>query len=66
MKIVEAIAKVLAFRTLPTTLLVVLVYAVLFGAVLFGDQVSDVPKNEKGLDLAQAYADLHHVRSLAA
>ncbi|KAJ7749539.1 hypothetical protein DFH07DRAFT_828727 [Mycena maculata] len=61
MKIVEGIAKVLAFRTLPTTVLVVLVYGALFGAILYGDQLPDVPKNENGLDLAQAYADLHHI-----
>ncbi|KAJ6618853.1 hypothetical protein B0H10DRAFT_1794655 [Mycena sp. CBHHK59/15] len=61
MQIVEGIAKVIAFRTLPTTILVILVYAVLFGAVWYGDQVPGVPKNQKGLDLAQAYADLHHI-----
>ncbi|KAJ7481173.1 putative zinc metalloprotease [Mycena galericulata] len=60
MKIVEAIAKVLAFRTLPTTVLVVLVYGVLFGGVLIRDRVPDVPKNQKGLDLAKAYEDLHY------
>ncbi|KAJ7685578.1 hypothetical protein DFH06DRAFT_46853 [Mycena polygramma] len=61
MQIVEGIAKVLAFRTLPTTVLAVLVYVVLFSAVLVGDRVPKVPKDQKGLDLAQAYADLHHI-----
>ncbi|KAJ7137774.1 hypothetical protein C8R44DRAFT_660823 [Mycena epipterygia] len=61
MQIVEGIAKVFAFRTIPTTVLTVLVYGVLFGAVLFGDRVPEVPKNQQGLDLAQAYADLHHI-----
>ncbi|KAJ6531240.1 hypothetical protein B0H19DRAFT_1006053 [Mycena capillaripes] len=61
MQLVEGIAKVLAFRTFPTTVLAVLVYVILFGAVLFGDQVPKVPKDQKGLDLAQAYADLHHI-----
>ncbi|KAJ7161515.1 hypothetical protein C8R43DRAFT_337223 [Mycena crocata] len=61
MQIMETIAKVLAFRTLPTTVLVLVVYAGLFGAVLFGNQVAEVPKNQNGLDLAQAYADLHHI-----
>jgi hypothetical protein len=62
MQIVEGIAKVLAFRTLPTTVLVVAIYTAIFGAVLYGDRVAKVPKNQKGLNLAQAYADLHHVR----
>ncbi|KAJ7085689.1 hypothetical protein B0H15DRAFT_845959 [Mycena belliarum] len=61
MQIVEGIAKVLAFRTLPTTVLVFLVYGVLFGAVLYGDRLAEVPKNQNGLDLTQAYADLHHI-----
>ncbi|KAJ6525496.1 putative zinc metalloprotease [Mycena vulgaris] len=61
MQIVEGIAKVLAFRTLPTTVLVVLAYLLLLGAVLFGDRLAEVPKNQNGLDLAQAYADLHHI-----
>ncbi|KAF7337950.1 Peptide hydrolase [Mycena venus] len=61
MQIVEGIAKVFAFRTLPTTVLAVVVYIVLYGAVQYGDRVPKVPKNQKGLDLAQAYADLHHI-----
>ncbi|KAJ7461532.1 putative zinc metalloprotease [Mycena latifolia] len=61
MQIVEGIAKVFAFRTLPTTILVVLVYGVLFGAVFLGNRLADVPENQNGLDLAQAYADLHHI-----
>ncbi|KAJ7681779.1 hypothetical protein B0H17DRAFT_942691 [Mycena rosella] len=77
MQIVEGIAKVLglfrpasesnskqvlAFRTLPTTVLVILVYGILFCTVLFGDRLAAVPTPSKqnGLDLAQAYADLHH------
>ncbi|KAJ7864816.1 putative zinc metalloprotease [Mycena olivaceomarginata] len=61
MTLVEGIAKVFAFRTLPATVLAVLVYLVLFGAVQYGDRVPKVPKNQKGLDLAQAYADLHRI-----
>jgi acetylornithine deacetylase/succinyl-diaminopimelate desuccinylase-like protein len=61
MTLVEGIAKVFAFRTLPATVLAVLVYLVLFGAVQYGDRVPKVPKNQKGLDLAQAYADLHQI-----
>jgi hypothetical protein len=61
MKIVEGIAKVFAFRTYPTTVLALLVYVALFGAVQFGDRVPEVPKNQKGLDLARAYADLHEI-----
>ncbi|KAK7038111.1 peptide hydrolase [Favolaschia claudopus] len=61
MQIVEAIAKVFAFRTLPTTILVVAVYLVLFASVRYGDRVPAVPKNQNGLNLTQAYADLHHI-----
>ena len=58
MQIVEGIAKVLAFRTLPTTVLVVAIYTVIFGAVLYGDRVAKVPKNQKGLDLAVGACEL--------
>ncbi|KAJ7172060.1 hypothetical protein C8R46DRAFT_1084697 [Mycena filopes] len=61
MQLVEGIATVFAFRTLPTTVLALFLYAVVFGAVLWGDAVPRVPKDQKGLDLAQAYADLHHI-----
>ncbi|KAJ7256460.1 hypothetical protein B0H12DRAFT_1015855 [Mycena haematopus] len=61
MQIVEGIAKVFAFRTYPVTILAVLAYLVLFGAVHYGDRVPEVPKEQNGLDLAQAYADLHQI-----
>ncbi|KAF8205720.1 hypothetical protein K438DRAFT_520214 [Mycena galopus ATCC 62051] len=61
MQLVEGIAKVFAFRTFPVTILAVLAYVVLFGAVNYGDRVPIVPKDQQGLDLAQAYADLHQI-----
>ncbi|KAJ7217125.1 putative zinc metalloprotease [Mycena pura] len=61
MQILEGVAKVLAFRTLPTTVLTALVYVALFAAVLFTDRVPGAPKNQRGLDLTQAYADLHQI-----
>ncbi|KAJ6581062.1 hypothetical protein B0H19DRAFT_1017641 [Mycena capillaripes] len=61
MQIGRGIANVLAFRTFPTTVLVIFVYVVLFGAVLLGDRVPEVPKDQNGLNLAQAYTDLHHI-----
>ncbi|KAJ7766790.1 hypothetical protein B0H16DRAFT_1522499 [Mycena metata] len=61
MQLVERFATVFAFRTLPTTFLALLLYAVVFGAVLFGDIVPKVPKDQKGLDLTEAYADLHQI-----
>ncbi|KAJ7074088.1 hypothetical protein C8F01DRAFT_1099195 [Mycena amicta] len=61
MQIVEGIARIFAFRTLPTTVLSVAVYAALLFAILYTDDVPAVPKNQQGLDLTQAYADLHHI-----
>ncbi|KAF7363856.1 Peptide hydrolase [Mycena sanguinolenta] len=63
MQIVEGAAKVLGFRAFPVTILAVLVYVVLFGAVHYGDRVPAVPslKDQHGLDLPGAYADLHRI-----
>ncbi|KAJ6502078.1 putative zinc metalloprotease [Mycena sanguinolenta] len=63
MQIVESIAKVFAFRSLPVTILAVLVYSILFIAVHHGDRVPEVPslKDQHGLDLPAAYADLHRI-----
>ncbi|KAF7295517.1 Peptide hydrolase [Mycena indigotica] len=61
MQIVEAIARVLAFRTLPTTVLTITLYAALFLAILYTDEVPAVPKDQRGLNLTEAYADLHHI-----
>ncbi|KAF7322407.1 Peptide hydrolase [Mycena chlorophos] len=63
MQIVEGIARALGFRTLPTTVLTVAVYAALLSAVIYTDDVPSVPppKGQHGLNLTQAYADLHEI-----
>jgi len=58
----QSISTVLGFRTVPTTILLILVYAAVFSTVLVTDELPDVPKDQGGLDLDQAYADLHQVR----
>lgn len=64
MKLVEALSAVLAFRSIPTTILLLLFYLTVFGSVFITDNLPAVPKNTRGLDLAQAYSDLHQVRLL--
>ncbi len=46
---------------MPTTVLVVLIYLATFISVLVTDQLANVPKNQRGLNLDEAYADLHQV-----
>jgi hypothetical protein len=58
----HSISTVLGFRTVPTTILLILVYAAVFSTVLVTDELPDVPKDQGGLDLDRAYADLHQVR----
>lgn len=62
MKFWAAISAVLGFRSIPTTVLLVLVYAAVFTTVLVTDELPDVPKNQGGLNISQAYADLYQVR----
>jgi hypothetical protein len=57
----HSVSTVLGFRTIPTTILLILVYAAVFSTVLVTDELPDVPKDQSGLDLDQAYADLHQV-----
>ena len=61
MKFWDAISSVLCFRSIPTTVLLVLVYATVFTTVLVTDELPDVPKNQDGLNISQAYADLYQV-----
>lgn len=63
MTFAENIAKVFAFRTIPTTVVVILLYIAVFTSVLVTDVPASVPKNQRGLNLKQAYADLHEVCS---
>ncbi|KIM63920.1 hypothetical protein SCLCIDRAFT_1213719 [Scleroderma citrinum Foug A] len=61
MRILDRIPAVLAFRTVPTTVALVVVYAAIFISVLLTDQIPSIPKHTRGLDLDQAYLDLHQV-----
>jgi hypothetical protein len=58
----HSISTVFGFRTVPTTLLIILVYVAAFSAVLVTDGLPDVPMDQGGLNLHQAYTDLHQVR----
>ncbi|KAF9222451.1 hypothetical protein BS17DRAFT_708764 [Gyrodon lividus] len=55
------VATVLAFNTIPTTVLLVLIYTAIFSTVLVTDNLPAVPKHTRGLDLDQAWLDLHQV-----
>ncbi|KAF9237861.1 hypothetical protein BU15DRAFT_88557 [Melanogaster broomeanus] len=61
MSIRDRVAAVLAFNTIPTTVLLVLIYAAIFSTVLVTDNLPAVPKNTRGLALDQAWLDLHQV-----
>ncbi|KAK2462931.1 hypothetical protein APHAL10511_005129 [Amanita phalloides] len=52
---------IVAYRTIPVTLLISTIYISIFFALLWTDSVPDIPKDTHGLDLEQAYADLHHI-----
>ena len=62
MKISNLFSALLAFRTLPTTAVLVVIYAAIFTAVLVTDELPEVPRDQGGLDLDQAYTDLQRVR----
>lgn len=51
-----------AFRILPTTILLFIIYATVFVGVIVTDPVQHIPKDTQGLDLEQAYIDLLEVR----
>lgn len=61
----ERIRAVLGFKTLPVTALTVLVYAAIYATVLITDDLPAIPSARKqvkiGLNLNDAYADLHQV-----
>ncbi|EIN06389.1 hypothetical protein PUNSTDRAFT_89945 [Punctularia strigosozonata HHB-11173 SS5] len=63
MKVLHHIKNALSFKPIPVTVLAVVIYAVLFGSVVVTDELPDVPKVKrwKGLNLTEAYADLHVV-----
>lgn len=64
MTIGEYITSVLAFRNIPTTILILAIYIATFTSVLVTDRLPNVPKNQRGLNLTEAYADLHQVAAV--
>jgi hypothetical protein len=62
MGFLSGLSAVLAFRTIPTTILITVIYAAIFSTLLVTDQLPSVPKHTRGLDFQQAYRDLHEVR----
>ena len=63
MSIRDRIASVLAFKTLPVTVVTFIVYAAIYISIAVLDDVPSVPPKNKqlGLDIDVAYADLHKV-----
>lgn len=63
MRIWDRFAGVLAFRSIPATVAVLLVYVVVYVAVFITDDLPSVPspKCQHGLNLDEAYKDLHQV-----
>ncbi|KAH9927741.1 uncharacterized protein B0H18DRAFT_1159691 [Fomitopsis serialis] len=49
------------FTSAPVTVLAVLIYVVILASVLYTDELTDVPRNTKGLNVDRAYADLHQI-----
>ncbi|PPQ82431.1 hypothetical protein CVT25_008363, partial [Psilocybe cyanescens] len=62
MTIAAKAASVLGYRVLPTSIFALLAYAAIFFALTITDTLSNAPTpaKQRGLDLAQAYTDLHH------
>ena len=52
------------FSPVPVSVLLVLIYAAVFTSVSVTDETPDLPKDFKGLDLDEAYEDLHIVSLL--
>ncbi|KAF8161606.1 hypothetical protein B0H34DRAFT_796365 [Crassisporium funariophilum] len=61
MKLGDRFASVLGFRAIPTTLLALLTYLSVFVALIVTNKLPNAPKNQRGLDLKQAYDDLRHI-----
>jgi hypothetical protein len=61
MGFLTGLSAVLAFRTVPTTILITVIYAAIFSALLITDQLPSLPERTQGLDFQQAYRDLHEV-----
>jgi len=52
---------ILTYRTIPVTVLIATIYILIFLALYQTNSVSGIPEDTHGLDLEQAYVDLHHV-----
>ena len=50
-----------AFASFPVTSLTILIYLGVFVSVLLTDELPNVPKNTRGLDIVRAYKELHEV-----
>ncbi|KAG0693423.1 hypothetical protein DFH29DRAFT_396814 [Suillus ampliporus] len=61
MGFLSGISAVFAFRTVPTTIFIAVIYAAVFSTLLVTDQLPSVPKHTRGLDFQQTYRDLHEV-----
>ncbi|KDQ61200.1 hypothetical protein JAAARDRAFT_32197 [Jaapia argillacea MUCL 33604] len=61
MAIRDHIAKLLAFKTIPTTVLAVVVYFLIFSSVLVVEEPHSIPKKQDGLNLTKAWQDLHAI-----
>ena len=61
----DKVVAALAFRTIPVTVAVLLVYVAVYIAVFVTDGLPPVPtpRHQHGLKLDEAYQDLHHVSS---
>ena len=62
--LLQKAAPVLAFRALPTSLLALISYLSIFVALIVTDALPNVPQNEGGLNIQQAYEDLRQACSL--
>ncbi|PFH45757.1 hypothetical protein AMATHDRAFT_157929 [Amanita thiersii Skay4041] len=52
------------YRTATVTIVIVALYAALFAPIFSTDTVPDIPEDQHGLDLDQAYIDLHKITAL--
>jgi hypothetical protein len=62
--LLEKAAPVLAFRAIPTILLALVTYLSVFIALIVTDALPNVPENQGGLNIQQAYDDLRQACSL--
>ncbi|KAF8161605.1 hypothetical protein B0H34DRAFT_796364 [Crassisporium funariophilum] len=59
--LVSSFLNSLSFRKTPTSILLIVVYATIFIGVLVSDPVQDIPLDTLGLDLDEAFRDLHQI-----